>query len=145
MRSFLPIVSLLALAVACGGDRSPVPGPTPAVPAAPAAKAQWTADAHTHGAIAKMEAVAKTNAVPADGDVAAFRRLGEALDAEIEALFTGCRMTGPDHDALHGWLGELMPAVRTLRESTDLAKLREAQQKIAAELPRFHTLFAPLK
>jgi hypothetical protein len=114
-------------------------------PSEPApATTKWTADAHTHAAIARMRAVVAASPLQkgVEGAAAAvFHELGNGLEAEVDALVAGCRMKGADHDALHQWLAELLPNVEQLLEGDDLRALVRAHQGVVATLGRFDVLF----
>ncbi len=124
---------LFCLFTACGRDAA-----APAAGAAPAAR--WLADAHTHDAVAKLRAAYAQHPVRAPA-VAEYHALGDAMYAEIQALMAGCRMTGPEHDALHDWLLGLLRNVEMLRDGEDAAALATAQQGASAALDRFDERF----
>jgi hypothetical protein len=128
------MLSVLLLAAACGGDQ-------------PAQAAQtFTADAHTQAAIGRMDAVLAAAPVADDTtDAGLFHQLGTALQQEVTALIGGCTMTGPDHERLHVWLNDYLPAVQTLQQEHDLAGLRAARAQVASALQEFHALFPPAK
>lgn len=125
-----PIAVFLA---ACGGEPTATDRP-------------WTADAHTHAAIARMQGVFDRAAVdPAKAELPACRALAEGLQTEVNALVAGCTMSGPDHDRLHRWLGDLLASIRTLRDSQDAAALGQAVKEAGATLAQFRVLFQPTK
>lgn len=44
---------------------------------------------------------------------------GEELQVHIDKLVKECRMTGPEHDALHAWLGPFLQHVQALKKNQD--------------------------
>ena len=44
---------------------------------------------------------------------------GEELQKHADNLIKDCRMTGPDHDALHRWLGPFLQHVQALKDNRD--------------------------
>lgn len=134
MRSCQALMSLVLLAAACGREQ-------------PARAAEtFPADAHTHAAIARLEAALAAAPAPADTtDAADWHRLGTALQQEIGTLIAGCTMTGTAHDRLHDWLEQLLPAVQSLQDGTEAAALRAAHQRVAQLLREYHEVFPPAK
>lgn len=130
MRSSLALLSLFLLGAACGREQ-------------PARAAEtYPADAHTHAAIARLEAAMAAAPAPTPTtDAAAWHRLGTALQQEIGTLIAGCTMTGAAHDRLHDWLEQLLPAVQSLQDGTDPAALRAAHQQVAMLLREYHEVF----
>jgi hypothetical protein len=44
---------------------------------------------------------------------------GDELQKQADKLIKDCRMTGPDHDALHAWLGTFLQHVQALKTNRD--------------------------
>jgi hypothetical protein len=136
---------LFAFAVACSHEAGAAPraGATgqPADPLAFLSKNDgqpWSADEHTRTTIAAMAAAVR-DATP-DPSPARTAELGKQLQELRDRLFAGCTMTGPAHDALHGYLGVLLPAVQAMT-GADVAAAQQARAEVAALLPRFAEYF----
>lgn len=80
---------------------------------------KWIADAPTHeNAGLLAEVVQKTEALP-DPGLSDYLNAGKELQEGINKLVSECRMKGPDHDALHGWLEPLIEMVKDLNSATE--------------------------
>lgn len=98
----------------------------------------WVADTHTKQHIAAMSAAVQASA--ADASPARTTALGKDLQGLGDRLMQGCTMTGPAHDALHGYLGVLLPAVQRMA-GADAESARTARAEVTAVLARFGDFF----
>jgi hypothetical protein len=141
---FLILSVLTTILAACSHESAAAPGGAGGKPEDPLtflskdAGKPWTTDAHTRATIAAMAAAVSDAA----GDVSPARTaaLGQRLQELRDQLFAGCTMEGPAHDALHGYLGVLLPAVQAMT-GTDAAAAQRARTEVAALLPRFGEFF----
>lgn len=69
-----------------------------------------------------------------------YHDLAASLQAGTDKLVQECKMTGPDHDALHVWLQGYLPALKGLH-STDKAGQQAAFTTLRHELDRFNEYF----
>lgn len=139
----LPLLVWLPLLVAGGCSRGSST-PQAVVAADPLASMQldggkrWAADAHTRQSIAAMTAAMQSAA--RDPSPAGTTALGNQLRELGHQLIAGCTMTGPAHDALHVYLGVLLPDFHRMSGSdAEAAKL--ARSEAAAVLARFDHYF----
>ena len=100
---------------------------------------RWLADDHTRNSIAAMAAAMQ--AAAGDESPGRTRALGRQLQDLGDLLLQGCTMTGPAHDALHGYLGVLLPDVGRMA-SDDAAVAAKARAEVASVLARFGSWFA---
>lgn len=146
-RSWLPLLTLLALA-ACSREPStpaappagrPAAAPTDLLAVVPkdAGKA-WAADAHTREQIGAMAAAVQ--AAAGDASQQATQALGKRLQEIAGKLMAGCTMGGAAHEALHEYLGVLLPRL-TAMTGPDAAAAQQARGEVAAVLGRFGEYF----
>ena len=94
---------------------------------------KWTVDAHTKSAGAKLRATVEGLK---HRKLEAYHGVAKQLDGHLTGLIQGCTMQGPDHDMLHTFLSEFMPAVQALGKAGNLKQAKVAfttvQQGIAA-------------
>lgn len=133
-------VVLLFVAVGCFREPAASPGgaadPLAAVPLDSGKR--WRADDHTRDMLAKMQAAVQ--AAANDTSPARTKALATELQGLGDELIRGCRMTGPAHEALHAYLGELLPGIHRMA-GDDAGKARSARAEVAVVLGRFGEFF----
>lgn len=89
---------------------------------------RWQADQATNDAMAGIrKALADQPATTTEE----LNALGKELKIRVDAMVQGCTMTGPEHEQLHVFLNDFIPAVQHLAAETDHAKAKEAHQHVS--------------
>jgi hypothetical protein len=81
--------------------------------------AKWKTDAPTSKNVAAMVTVLKDSS---NLGVANKARLEKQLQMRIDTLVRECRMEGPDHDALHVWLQQVLQDLKEMKDGSDYPK-----------------------
>lgn len=89
--------------------------------------AKWSMDEHTRQVSSKMLQQVRSLDL-ASLDQPALLQLGMDLQADLSRLIQGCTMTGPAHDQLHVFLGQLMPAVDRLKSQGELGAAKAVSE-----------------
>lgn len=63
---------------------------------------------------------------------------GEELQRKADKLIKECRMSGPDHDAIHVWLGPFLQHVQALKTNRDA---ESASHALNEDIKTFDTYF----
>ena len=143
-----PMSIVLAAALA-GASCSRAPEHSPAAPAGagaadPLATLQldagkrWSSDDHTRKSVAEMLAAVK--AAADDMSPGRTASLGKQLQDLGNKLIAGCTMQGREHEALHAYLGVLLPRIQ-ITTGADAAAALAARGETAAILARFQDYF----
>lgn len=77
---------------------------------------KWLMDTHTRSVLGAMQDKVLASDINSKTE-AELIELGGMLEQDLDKLIQGCTMQGGAHDALHAYLGELMPAVTELKSS----------------------------
>jgi hypothetical protein len=78
---------------------------------------KWSVDTHTKTAGAQLRKTIEAAKVDTlEGGQAAAKQLSD----DLNGLIRGCTMKGPDHDMLHVFLSEFMPAVSQLANAANV-------------------------
>ncbi len=77
---------------------------------------KWKADSSTRANVANLVAILEKS--EARGNTSHALLAGE-MQAGLDKLVKECRMKGPDHDALHVWLEDVMEEVKELKQGKD--------------------------
>jgi hypothetical protein len=99
---------------------------------------RWRADDHTREILAKMRAAVQ--AAANDKSPASTKALATQMQGLGNELIGGCTMTGPAHEALHAYLGVLLPGFHRMGED-DAARAQQARGEVAVVLGRFDEFF----
>lgn len=87
---------------------------------------KWLLDSHTRSVLKTMSNRLMQAKLP---EQTAPERiiLAEKLELDLDKLIQGCTMQGGDHDALHTYLNELIPALSRLKASGELVHAERVQ------------------
>jgi hypothetical protein len=99
--------------------------------------AKWKADEVTRKNVAAMVHVIN------DSDHFAKENKGEfvkQLQSRIDTLVGQCKMTGPDHDALHVWLEKVLQDLKEVKEKED-NEYAKAYAALKNDVESFYTFF----
>jgi hypothetical protein len=121
----LPLIGVILLAIGCQSHKQS--HPEAQIPLNNGKR--WVTDEPTRRHATSLLELAETAAPVSLAD---FHAAGDSLQAELDNMFSDCRMTGPAHDALHVWL---VPIVRQ-NAALDKAATVEDASRILAELKR---------
>ena len=96
---------------------------------------KWKADLPTKKNVALMVDVVSDPKYlePSERD-----NLSSALQEKIDQLIQECRMQGPDHDALHKWLEEVLDKKKDLEKDEGYL---ESVEELRLEIMDFYKLF----
>ena len=147
MRMFPMLLFLAACLPAPGCSRAPEHSAAAQAGAAAAdplaalqldAGRRWSSDDHTRKSIAAMLAAVKS--ATDDMSPARTASLGKQLQDLGNTLVSGCTMHGREHEALHTYLGVLLPGIQVMT-GADAAAALAARTETAAVLARFPDYF----
>jgi hypothetical protein len=78
--------------------------------------AKWKTDEATRKNVAAIVLVVNDSSYATGKNRAQF---ANQLQVKIDTLVQQCKMTGPDHDALHLWLDKILHDVKEIKENED--------------------------
>ncbi len=100
---------------------------------------KWTADEPTRRGFAKLRSEVSAPVTTSDS-IAAYNARAEKVTSDINAVFAGCRMTGPGHVELHKYIALLLQDLEPMR-GKDVRAAQDAQKKLAEDLELFAKYF----
>ncbi|MCC7402513.1 MAG: hypothetical protein IT214_13625 [Chitinophagaceae bacterium] len=77
--------------------------------------AKWKADSGTRAHVSELKSIVDGYEKSGSKD---FAPLATRLQESLNSLIDDCKMTGPDHDALHKWLEPLLEKVKELKDDS---------------------------
>jgi hypothetical protein len=99
---------------------------------------KWKSDDHTRES---MKGIADALDAEKREDVAGINALGKDLNTRLQELVLGCTMTGPEHEQLHVFLNEFMPAVERMVNAQDADLAKEARQDVRHLVDEYKAYF----
>lgn len=81
--------------------------------------AKWKADLVTNHNVTNLRSIADDFKTKSSPSVIDYQKLSTDLTTGLNKMIKECKMTGPDHDALHIWLQPILEENAELKNSTD--------------------------
>lgn len=100
--------------------------------------AKWKADASTKANVGKLK---NTIAGAEQKGLENYGKVATALQEDINQLVSQCKMTGPDHEALHHWLEPIIENVKALSEVSSSEKAGSLLTDIRKQVDLFDEYF----
>jgi hypothetical protein len=98
--------------------------------------AKWKTDEATRQNVSAIEHVVNDSSYSNGKNKVQF---ANQLQVKLDTLVQQCKMTGPDHDALHVWLENIIHDVKEIKEDEDGYNKRYAALK--KDVESFHNYF----
>jgi hypothetical protein len=96
--------------------------------------AKWKIDISTHNIVVNLQN--RLNAFTGDTNrpLSDYQEVQHDLKDGIDKMISECKMTGPDHEALHHWLLPLINKVADLKKATSVADAARSLNDIRAQV-----------
>lgn len=102
---------------------------------------KWMTDESTRTHVAELDTRLKEFKLKSAGELASFKALGGGLSDDLNKLIAGCKMKGPEHDALHAWLTPLLEEVSALKKAETVSQGQLTVARIEGILLDFYKRF----
>jgi len=102
---------------------------------------KWQTDESTRMHVGNLHTQSEAFKLKKDADVASYKAFGKELSGELNKLVSDCKMDGPAHDALHGWLTPVLDQVAALNKAETFGQGKLAAEKIEDSLRDFYVRF----
>lgn len=102
---------------------------------------KWKADAATNNNVASLKNAAEifsSNSTPAINN---YQALGNELGEGLNKMIRECKMSGPDHDALHLWLEPVIQESNELKKISDTTRAREIFYSLKERIEAYQKFF----
>ena len=103
--------------------------------------AKWKADSITNHNVANLKTMTDNFRVKPSPIVAEYRLFGNDLSNGLNTMIQQCKMTGPDHEALHHWLEPILNETKQLKNVSDTTKGRSIFNTLDENIDSYHTYF----
>lgn len=102
---------------------------------------KWQADSTTSRHVVDLRTIADMFKIHPNPSADEYQILGNDLGNSLSKMIKDCKMTGPDHDALHQWMEPILNESNQLKSSTDTTTARATFTLIDKQLDDYHTYF----
>ena len=103
--------------------------------------AKWKADSITNHNVVNLKTIADNFRIKPFPSVNDYQLLGTDLNTGVNKMIQECKMTGPDHDALHKWLEPVIQETNQLKTVTDTSVAKNTFHSIDKRLDAYHNYF----
>lgn len=103
--------------------------------------AKWKTDESTRNHVQKVSVTIDSFNKKSNPDVSEYQLFAAEMETEVNALIKDCRMTGPDHDALHQWLQPILKSVNDLKKVQTIEEGQHNVQMLTEQVQKFNIYF----
>jgi len=103
--------------------------------------AKWKADSVTNNNVKNLQTVLEKFNDGTDKSLVAYKNTATELQQGLDKMIRECKMKGPDHDALHKWLEQLMKQVASLKKVSTAADATQTLEAIQARVNLYPQFF----
>lgn len=102
---------------------------------------KWKADSSTYNNVMDLKNTSDMFKIQPFPSLNEYHILGSDLTKGINKMIQECKMTGPDHEALHKWLEPILENANKLKSVSDPAAAKPIIQSIDARLDEYGNYF----
>ncbi len=102
---------------------------------------KWKADSSTYSNVMDLKNTSDMFKIQPFPSLNEYHILGNDLIKEINKMIHECKMTGPDHEALHKWLEPILENANQLKTLSDTAAAKLIFQVIDARIYEYRNYF----
>lgn len=103
--------------------------------------AKWKADSITNHNVIGLKSIADNFRVKPFPSANDYQILSGDLSNGLNKMIQECKMSGPDHEALHHWLEPILSETNQLKNVTDTAAAGKTFRSIDKRIDDYHNYF----
>ncbi len=103
--------------------------------------AKWKSDSSTNHNVSNLENIASSFKIKSSPSTNDYQKLSKDLGNGLNKMIQECKMSGPDHDALHQWLEPILAETNQLKTTADTAAAVVSFKSIDERIEAYHTYF----
>ena len=102
---------------------------------------KWKADSVTNHNLVDLKTIADNFRIKPFPSVNDYQLLSSDLKNGLDKMIKECKMTGPDHDALHQWLNPILKNTNELKSVSDTTTGSTLFKSIDQRIDEYHNYF----
>ncbi len=103
--------------------------------------AKWKADSTTNHNVVNLKTIADNFRIKPFPTVGEYHLLSVDLSNGLNTMIQQCKMTGPDHEALHHWLEPVLNDTKALKNVQDTAAGRSVFKSLNKKIDSYKNYF----
>jgi hypothetical protein len=103
--------------------------------------AKWKADSITNHNVIGLKSIADNFRIKPFPSANDYQVLGADLSNGLNKMIQECKMSGPDHEALHHWLEPVLSETNQLKSATDTAVAAKTFKSIDKRIDDYQNYF----
>ncbi len=103
--------------------------------------AKWKADSITNHNVVNLKTIADNFRIKQFPSANDYQLVGNDLNIGVNKLIQDCKMSGPDHDALHKWLEPVLKESNQLKTIADTTVARTTFKSLDERIDAYHNYF----
>ena len=103
--------------------------------------AKWNADSITSHNVVNLKTIADNFRIKPFPSATEYQLLSNDLNSGVNKLIQDCKMSGPDHDALHKWLEPVLKESNQLKTITDTDAARTTFKSLDERIDAYPNYF----
>lgn len=102
---------------------------------------KWKVDLITNHNVVNLKTIADNFRIRPFPSMNDYQILSGDLQNGLNTMIQECKMSGPNHEALHHWLNPIIQETSQLKNATDTSAGRTIFKSIDKQLDNYHTYF----
>ena len=102
---------------------------------------KWKADSTTNQNVVNLKTIGDNFRIKPFPTVGEYQLLSSDLSNSLNTMIQECKMTGPDHEALHHWLEPILKDTKELKNVNDTATARSIFISLDKQIDLYHSYF----
>jgi hypothetical protein len=103
--------------------------------------AKWKVDSITNHNVVNLKTIADNFRIKPFPSANDYQILSSDLSKALNQMIQQCKMTGPDHEALHHWLQPVLEDNKQLKNISDASNARKLFKSIDKQIDDYHKYF----
>lgn len=103
--------------------------------------AKWKADSITNQNVINLKTIADNFRIKPFPSANDYQILSGDLSNALSQMIQQCKMSGPDHDALHHWLEPILEENKQLKNISDTTDAKKVFKSIDTRIDDYHNYF----
>jgi hypothetical protein len=102
---------------------------------------KWNADSATNKNVTNLQVITDNFKRTGSPSVTDYKNVGNELNTGIQKMITDCKMTGPDHEALHHWLEPVLSETNQLQKAADTFEAGRLFDSLSNHINSYYNFF----
>lgn len=103
---------------------------------------KWLSDENTRNHVSKLSDIFSSFGSKSRSGISDYQTLASEVQNELNGLIKDCKMSGPDHDALHLWLEPVLNSTAKLKNVQTMEEAEAIVELLTENIRKFNIYFS---